>query len=249
MSTNVKQFITPDNKVLATVSTAVGNCPIKSITLGEDTYVLNYDLNINYDSTQSNVSSNFDRTKVSIRAEDRTIVVGNTSYYAQDKSGYEFKGWEYNGETVSGNIEFYPLEDVSITALWESSAPTECTLSIGVSGFAVGIDKNRIPRNYSTIITGFYGEQYSYELEDILSLPDAATEENMPGLVRIGATTQEYADAVLPYWSYKATGASEPPLVMFDKNTIFAGTFEQDIYINYVYVYEYTDGNVKTYFR
>lgn len=245
MRTNVKQFIA-NNKVLSTVD----NYPIKSITLGEDEYVLNYNLEINYNnSAQSDVSSNFDRTKVSIRTGDRTITVGNTSYSAGDKSGHEFKGWEYNNETVSGNIEFYPLEDVSITALWEKTESTECTLKIGVFGFAVGIDKNRIPRNYSTIITGFKGEQYSYKLEDILSLPDAATEEYMPGLVRIGATTQDYAEA-LPYWKYNKPGTSERPEIVFEKNLTFTGTFEQGtVEINYTYVYEYTDGNVKTYFR
>lgn len=246
MSTNVKQFIA-NNKVLSTVD----NYPIKSITLGEDEYVLNYDLNINYNnSTQSNVSSNFDRTKVSIRTGDRTIEVGDTSYTARNKSGYEFKGWKYNGETVSGNIEFYPLEDVSITALWERIVePTEYRLSIGVFGFAVGIDKNRVSRSNSTIITGFYGDQYSYKLEDILNLSDAATEEYMPDLKRIGATTQDYSEA-LQTWSYGATGTSDRPEIVFDKNTIFTGTFEKDISINYVYVYEYTNEyGRKTYFK
>lgn len=247
MSTNVKQFIA-NNKVLATVD----NYPIKSITLGEDEYILNYDLNINYDnSTQSNVSSNFDRTKVIIRTEDRTIIVGNTSYYAQDKSGYEFKGWEYNGETVSGNIEFYPLEDVSITALWESSGePTVYKVSVGVSGFVIGAnDYNRVNISDSAIIEGVYPYTFEYTLEQILPPQDDGVTGVISNLERIGATTSEYADAV-PNWSYGATGASEPPLVMFEKNLTFTGTFEQDIYINYAYVYEYTDEyGRKTYFK
>lgn len=235
MSTNVKKFIA-NNKVLATVD----NHPIKSITLGEDEYVLNYDLNINYNnSAQSNVSSNFDRTIVKISTEDKTIVVGNTSYNARNKSGYEFKGWKYNGETISGNIEFYPLEDVSITAYWEEIPETEYRVQVNVSGFDVTIDGERKNLSNYLIFSGESGTSYNYTLGTILSINGFT--KPVTGLSIVGITDLSNA-SVMVRWEpgIDATeGLSTPPTVLKQTSDNISGTITQDEIIEWTYVYKY----------